>query len=379
MGAWQPDRRRGLDRWRAELPTTGDWLSGLDDPADPGLNTHWAPEVIWAEGAYHMYLSYITGAPEQWPGHERHIVHFVSDDLLQWRRIGPLRLNSDYVIDAAVARCPDGLLPPGYKDEGDGSRHKGSSPAVLTSTTGRTRASPYWPRRAIEGPNVFELGGWYWMVVDEWRGLGVFRSSTAVDWVRQGLILDRPGADPLDRQIGRHADVVPNGDEAALFYFTHPDWSAAHTAEARTASDRRTTIHWARLTVEDGQLVCRRDETPAPLQRDRLPLPAAGAQPVKPRGDASSPVSGDGLKGSRKPRVHASTIDALVGRIISGEYAENSPLPPEMALCAALGVSHSTLREAIRVLATKGLVKARPRIGDGACSRAASGACSMSS
>src|SRR6478672_12493280 len=65
-------------------------VDGLDDPADPGLNTHWAPEVIWAEGEYHMFLSYIAGTPQQWAGHERHIVHFVSDDLTKWRRIGPL-------------------------------------------------------------------------------------------------------------------------------------------------------------------------------------------------------------------------------------------------------------------------------------------------
>ena len=25
-------------------------VQGLDDPDHPGLNTHWAPEVIWAEG-----------------------------------------------------------------------------------------------------------------------------------------------------------------------------------------------------------------------------------------------------------------------------------------------------------------------------------------
>jgi len=62
------------------------------------------PSVIWAEGEYHMFLSYIAGTPEQWAGHERHIVHFVSDDLTQWRRIGPLRLSSNYVIDGGLIK-----------------------------------------------------------------------------------------------------------------------------------------------------------------------------------------------------------------------------------------------------------------------------------
>src|SRR5690606_29439649 len=32
-------------------------VKGLDAPGDDGLNTHWAPEVLWAEGQYHMFLS----------------------------------------------------------------------------------------------------------------------------------------------------------------------------------------------------------------------------------------------------------------------------------------------------------------------------------
>lgn len=34
-------------------------LEGLD--IEPGHNTFWAPEIIEAEGLYHMYVSYITG------------------------------------------------------------------------------------------------------------------------------------------------------------------------------------------------------------------------------------------------------------------------------------------------------------------------------
>jgi hypothetical protein len=97
------------------------------------------------------------------------------------------------------------------------------------------------------------------MIVDEWRGQGVFHSVDAKTWHRQGIILDRPGKDPGDIQIARHADVVPQGDWAALFYFTHPDWDGEHSIETNHFAQRRTVVHWARLTVENGVLLCERD------------------------------------------------------------------------------------------------------------------------
>jgi hypothetical protein len=236
-------------------------VAGLDDPADPGLNTHWAPEVIWGEGEYHMYLSYITGTPDRWPGFPRRIVHFVSPDLETWTRIGTLPLASDFVIDAAVARCPDGLYRLWYKDEGNGScTGVATSPDLYHwSNAGIAIPGNRQGGNGHEGPNVFELGGFWWMIVDEWRGQAVFRSDDAVTWTRQGLILDQPGADPADHDFARHADVVVQQGWAALVYFTHPASSVHHTAELNTAASRRSTIHWARLTVADGQLRCERD------------------------------------------------------------------------------------------------------------------------
>jgi len=278
---------------------------------------------------------------------------------MQWKRIGPVALNSDFVIDAAVSKCPDGLYRLWYKDEGNGSSTGVATSRDLYHWTNAGVAIPATPGH--EGPNVFALGGWYWMIVDEWRGLGVFRSSDAVAWTRQGLILDRPGADPMDRQIGRHADVVPQGDHAAIFYFTHPEWSAAHTAEARGFSDRRTVIHWANLTVEGGQLICRRDDSPGPLDANHLDPAEAASDPAPLAAAAAGHHAG--TKAMLKPRVHAAVIEAIVQGILSGKYPEGQPLPPEAALCATLGVSHTALREALRVLVGKGLVKARPRIG----------------
>jgi len=169
-------------------------------------------------------------------------------------------LASDYVIDAAVALCPDGLYRLWYKDEAHGSCSGVATSPDLYQWSDAGVAIPGKPDGiSHEGPNVFALGGFWWMIVDEWRGQAVFRSTDAVHWERQGLILDTPGADPADRQIGRHADVVVQDDLAALFYFTHPNTGTDHTADLDTASARRSVVHWARLTVVDGELKCERD------------------------------------------------------------------------------------------------------------------------
>src|SRR4029079_4864681 len=78
--------------------------------------------------------------------------------------------------------------------------------------------------QAGEGPKVFRWRGGGWMVVDNWKGLGVYRSDDeAKTWTRQSLmLLDKPGVGPDDGTIGHHAQVgVTAQDNAFLFSFTH--------------------------------------------------------------------------------------------------------------------------------------------------------------
>ncbi|MDR3475823.1 MAG: family 43 glycosylhydrolase [Devosia sp.] len=235
-------------------------VAGLDDPVDPGLNTHWAPEVIWGLGEYHMYLTYISGTPTGFEQTERWIIHFTSPDLESWTRRGPVPRPSPNMIDAAVAYCPDGKWRLWYKDEAGGSSTWSLTSDNLYDWSPEGRVIPGKPEgNPHEGPNVLELGGWFWLIVDEWRGQAVYRSTDARHWSRQGLILDRPGSDPDDRRFARHADVVVQGDWAALFYFTHPHWAETETPAPLTAEERRTVIHVARLWVEDGVLKADRD------------------------------------------------------------------------------------------------------------------------
>ncbi len=74
-----------------------------------------------------------------------------------------------------------------------------------------------------EGPNVFTWKNQWWMITDHWDGLGVFRSADALRWTRQANnILREPGTRPDDGVKGGHADVLVQGADAWIFYFTHP-------------------------------------------------------------------------------------------------------------------------------------------------------------
>lgn len=61
--------------------------------------------------------------------------------------------------------------------------------------------------------------------------------------------------------------------------------------------------------------------------------------------------------------LHRLVIDRLATEIISGAVAAGDLLPVEAELCVALGVGRSSIREAMRVLADKGMVEVRTRTG----------------
>lgn len=65
----------------------------------------------------------------------------------------------------------------------------------------------------------------------------------------------------------------------------------------------------------------------------------------------------------RRRGLHGRVVHELGGRIVGGAMAPGEALPTEEELGPELGVSRSVLREAIKVLAGKGLVDVRPKIG----------------
>lgn len=227
-------------------------LGGLE--FEWGTNTFWAPEILWHAGTYHMYVSYLRGMPDTWSGSAQ-ILHYTSLNLQDWHLQGPLALDSDRVIDACVYPLPTGGYRMWFKDEEHGSHTYAADSDDLYDWH---PIGPAVTHRPHEGPNVFELGGWYWMLVDEWRGQGVLRSADLQHWEHRGLILDAPGTRPDDGTIGLHADVIVREDTGYVFYFTHPDRTAA--GDDGSYPSRRSSIQVALIRVTDGELRCDRDE-----------------------------------------------------------------------------------------------------------------------
>lgn len=63
------------------------------------------------------------------------------------------------------------------------------------------------------------------------------------------------------------------------------------------------------------------------------------------------------------PSVHRQVADGLGMQIVRGDIAPGDALPSEQRVCEMLGVSRTVVREAIRVLAGKGLLTSRARSG----------------
>jgi hypothetical protein len=265
--AWVHGSRIGVARstdgvawaYAGTLEPTADGLA-LDAAGPPPTTdaTHWAPEVVHDGSMWRMYLTEIGGVPDRWPGPARHIVEYLSTDLRTWTRRGALALASDLVIDAGVARTPDGWRL-WYKDEA----------ADSTTAVSRSDDLETWHPlgtaiggRPHEGPCAFELDGWWWLIVDEWRGMAVYRSADAEAWERQDggddVIL---GAGSVPGPgFGHHGAAVQAADATWFYFFGQPARAVARDphdeALEESIDDRRCAVYRVRLRVDDGRLVC---------------------------------------------------------------------------------------------------------------------------
>jgi DNA-binding FadR family transcriptional regulator len=61
--------------------------------------------------------------------------------------------------------------------------------------------------------------------------------------------------------------------------------------------------------------------------------------------------------------LHGQVVNEMGRRVVGGVYPSGAVLPNEEQLCQELQVSRTALREAVKVLAAKGLLESRPRIG----------------
>ncbi len=225
--------------------------------------TYWAPEVLYHDGVYHMYLSIVPGIFNDWNA-PRHIIHLTSNDLLKWKFEAELKLASDRVIDACVIQLPDKTWRLWYKNENDHSWLYYADSPDLYNWTDRGVAIK---DQAGEGPKVFRWKDSYWLISDVWQGLALYKSDDCLKWERQQPnLLRQPGQIATDREKGQHADVVLSGDRAFLFYFTHQSGKDAQPDDPYTS--RRTVMQVVELQYNDGCISCDRDKPTHVLLQD---------------------------------------------------------------------------------------------------------------
>jgi len=227
-----------------------------------GINTFWAPEVVYHDGQYHLYVSYIRGVRNHW-GADKHIRHYTSTDLKMWNFESQLQLSSDVVIDAGVYQMPDGSWRMLYKDETRGSVSMAATSDDLYHW--RVVTDPQVSDVRHEGPTVMHFAGSYWLVVDQWAGLGVYRSDDGLKWERNGIILNGASSRLQDGPSGAHADLLVIGEKAYIFYFTHPGRKSHIEAPEREDGNvpyemRRSVIQAAELRIINGELKVERED-----------------------------------------------------------------------------------------------------------------------
>lgn len=216
--------------------------------------TYWAPEIIYHEGKFHMFLSYVPGIFNDW-SHPRDIVHLTSADGKDWHTESVLPIANHKVIDACIAQLPDGTWRLWYNNEHDNkSTYYADSPDLYNWTDkGKLKIDSRG-----EGPNVFCLKGKYYMIIDEWKGLSVFTSEDMNTWTKQEGRYLIDGMDGQKR--GNHADVEVVDDHAYMFYFSGIVETDPETG--RQIRRRGSAVYVAELLLdENGNLYC---DTEAP-------------------------------------------------------------------------------------------------------------------
>lgn len=223
---------------------------------DMALPTYWAPDVLYAEGQYHMFLTIVPGVFQDWH-HPRSIVHFTSEDLLIWDYAQTLKLNSERVIDADVIALPQGGYRLFYNDEPDGKSVYYADSTNLFDWQDKGKLAI---ESRGEGPTTFYWQGYWWLVVDAWKGLSVYRSKDLNTWQMQpNRLLEQPGTGSDDGVIGGHPDVIVNEGKAYLFYFTHPGRTPQNNG-VDDYSTRRSSIQLTQLNFSDGWLTADRNQ-----------------------------------------------------------------------------------------------------------------------
>ena len=201
-------------------------------------DTYWAPEIVYNDGIYHMYLSYVTGVHSRWGGTAT-IEHYTSNDLVNWTHQSSVPGQpSSGIIDPCIFRLRDGRYAMWFK-----------APGSQTYISFSDDLYKWGPSANIniggnqEAPNVFFWNGKYRMLLDNAQRLTLYSSEDGIYW---------PMGSKTDIG-GQHCDVVTQGGEngeAIFLYF-------AENYNTPSGNGNKTALYLNKLVErDDGTVWC---------------------------------------------------------------------------------------------------------------------------
>lgn len=207
--------------------------------------TWWAPCFLYDGKVMHMWVTAVDGVYTNWTG-KRVIMHFTSDDGVNFKYSSTATLSSERVIDPTVYKVGDNWYMV-YKDEANGSRTYRSESKDLETWSNPTRVSPDGSQ---EAPFAFNWRGQWYLIVDAVanRGLRIYKSDNGTDgWQNVTTILaGRDGTRTKDDNVGHHPGIVLQGEGATqrcfVYYFTHQgNQTVMQLAEMEMGPDGKPT------------------------------------------------------------------------------------------------------------------------------------------
>lgn len=230
---------------------------------NPDLDSYWAPHVFKDGDTYHMFVTYIEGIASWWGQTEKPpvILHYTGKNGIDWELSDQVDTGSKKIIDPAVTRLPDKRWLLVFRDDDVGTR---TSLCVSDDLKKWTRLEQSIGDRRHEAPVVLPWKNRYWLICDDWDGLGLHVSDDGLVYTKAGKILDQPGVRRDDNYYGRHCGVAVAGERAFIFYFVRPGHATNKPENERLDTHafeyKRTVLQIAELEIKDGKLVCDRDK-----------------------------------------------------------------------------------------------------------------------
>ncbi|WP_170110373.1 sulfatase-like hydrolase/transferase [Flavilitoribacter nigricans] len=256
-------------------------FDGVGGNKDAGA-TYWAPAIIPHDGKLHMFATFKEDTLTKqgaWGGPGR-IVHYatdLNDPVNGWKVVGEMHDQDLVTIDATVYRQEDGFHL-WFKGKKKGAAknelyHLKSADLYEWENADFTRSDVFNPEVSGSGfeeaPYIFEWQGKHWLITDPHRGLFVYSSGDGENWDFQGTILEEGGTRALDNNMARHCSVAVVDDRAFIFYHVEP-WRRYDLEQQKgpervpifkqPLKNRRSVLQVAELKIENGKLVCDRDQ-----------------------------------------------------------------------------------------------------------------------